>query len=155
MGSWVDGRWAMESSWPLSSKTINSALFKPSQIYFLMLFFCNFPHSPLFFTLRALYGRSSFLLQPEFLGIGIGSGYFRLSLDSLLFSTIISVFCFRFLFVSPSCVGPTERCICVSTSVPDTFSAVVARELSACLLCPSNYALSQWRRGSRQKIALR
>jgi len=67
------GRWAMESSWPLSSKTINSALFKPSQIYFLMLFFCNFPHSPLFFTLRALYGRSSFLLlHPEFWELGLG-----------------------------------------------------------------------------------
>lgn len=36
---------ARSPGWPLSSKTINSALFKPSQIYFLMLFFCNFPHS--------------------------------------------------------------------------------------------------------------
>lgn len=32
-GMGARGIWAMESSWPLSSKTINSALFKPSQIY--------------------------------------------------------------------------------------------------------------------------
>jgi len=54
-------------------------------------------------------------------------------------------FGFRFCFCRRHVSDPRD--VSVYPQVCQIFSAVVARELSACLLCPSNYALSQWRRG--------
>lgn len=122
---------ARSPGWPLSSKTINSALFKPSQIYFLMLFFCNFPHSlhPCSSRFeRFMVGLSSVL--PPRNGIGFSG-----SILFLLF--IFTIFCYFagcFVFVAVMC---RCRCRCRTCVEPNRTGLL---EMYLCIYkCASEY----------------